>query len=59
MTNIQEDGTMANSHFPASVWKKMIADVLHGNAIGFSAKRLGLYHQAAFTVLWMGRTITA
>ena len=39
---------MANSHFPASIWKEMIADTLHGNAIDFSAKRLGLYHQAAF-----------
>ena len=28
---------MANSHFPASVWKEMIADTLHGNAIDYSA----------------------
>ncbi len=39
---------MDNSHFTASVWKEMIADTLHGNSIDFSAKRLGLYHQAAF-----------
>lgn len=39
---------MANSHFPVSVWKEMIADTLHGNSIDFSAKRLGLHHQAAF-----------
>ena len=39
---------MSNSHFPASVWKEMVTDTLHGNAIDFSAKRLGLYHQAAF-----------
>ena len=39
---------MLISHFPASVWKEMIADTLHGNAIDYSAKRLGLYHQAAF-----------
>lgn len=26
----------------------MIADTLHGNAIDFSARRLGLYHQAVF-----------
>ena len=39
---------MANSHFPISVWKEMIADTLRGNAIRYSAKRLGLYHQAAF-----------
>ena len=31
---------MANSHFPASVWKEMVKDTLHGNAIDFSAKRL-------------------
>ena len=39
---------MSNSHFPASVWKEMITDTLYGNAIDYSAKRLGLYHQAAF-----------
>lgn len=39
---------MANFHFPSSVWKEMIADTLRGNAIDFSAKHLGLYHQAAF-----------
>ncbi len=39
---------MANSHFPASVWREMIKDTLHGNAIDYSAKRLGIYHQAAF-----------
>ena len=40
---------MSNSHFQASVWKEMITDTLHGNAIDHSAKRLGLYHQAALT----------
>lgn len=39
---------MAYSHFPATVWKEMIADTLQGSAIDFSARRLGLYHQAAF-----------
>lgn len=39
---------MANSHIPASAWKEMIANTLQGNAIDFSAKRLGLYHQATF-----------
>ena len=39
---------MSNSHFPTSVWKEMVADTLHGNALDYSAKRLGLYHQAAF-----------
>ncbi len=41
---------MVHSHFSASVWKEMIADTLHGNAIDFSARRLGLYHQAAFNM---------
>ncbi len=41
---------MAHSYFPASVWKEMIADTLHGNSIDFSAKRLGLYHQVAFNI---------
>lgn len=39
---------MENSHFPVSVWKEMIADTLRGNALRYSAKRLGLYQQAAF-----------
>lgn len=39
---------VANSHFPDSVWKEIIADTLHGNAIDFSAKRLCLYHQSVF-----------
>ena len=26
---------MSNSHFQASVWKEMITDTLHGNAIDF------------------------
>ena len=39
---------MANSHYQVSVWKEMITDTLYGNAIDYSAKRLGLYHQAAF-----------
>ena len=39
---------MSNSHFPASIWKEMSTDTLHGNAIDYSARRLGLYHQAAF-----------
>ena len=39
---------MSNSHFQASVWKEMVIDTLQGNAIDYSARRLGLYHQAAF-----------
>ena len=39
---------MSNSHFPAEVWGWVIEDTLHGDAIDFTAKRLGLYHQAVF-----------
>lgn len=39
---------MSNSHFQTSVWKEMVTDTLQGNAIDYSARRLGLYHQAAF-----------
>lgn len=50
---------MANSHFSTSVWKEMIADTLHGNAIDYSARRLDLYHQAAFDlrhkICWRSR----
>lgn len=39
---------MSHSHFPADVWKEVIADTIHGNAIDYSAIRLGLYHQSVF-----------
>lgn len=39
---------MSHSHFPAEVWNEVIADTIHGNAIDYSAKRLGLYHQPVF-----------
>lgn len=39
---------MSNSHFPAEVWAEVIDDTLRGNAIDYTANRLGLYHQAAF-----------
>lgn len=41
---------MSKSHFPAPVWEEMISDTLHGNAIDYSAKRLGMYHQATFNM---------
>lgn len=39
---------MANFLFPTPVWKEMIANTLHGNAIDNSVRSLGLYHQAAY-----------
>lgn len=39
---------MSNSHFPAEVWSEVIEDTLRGNAIDYTANRLGLYHQAIF-----------
>ena len=39
---------MSNSHFPPEVWAEVIEDTLRGNAIDYTAKRLGLYHQATF-----------
>lgn len=41
---------MANSHFPAAIWKEVTKDTLNGQAIDYSAKRLGIYHQAVFNM---------
>lgn len=39
---------MSMSHFPASVWKEVIAGTLHGDAIDYTAKNLGLSHPCVF-----------
>ena len=39
---------MSNSHFPAEVWREVISDTVHGNAIDYTAKRIGCSHQAVF-----------
>ena len=39
---------MSNSHFPQEVWAEVIEDTLRGNAIDYTAERLGLYHQAVY-----------
>ena len=39
---------MSNSHFPAEVWRKVIEDTIHGNAIDYTAQRIGCSHQAVF-----------
>ena len=41
---------MSNSHFSPEVWADVIEDTLRGNSIGYTAKRLGLYHQATFAM---------
>ena len=39
---------MSNSHFPADVWRKVIKDTVHGDAIDYTADRVGCSHQAVF-----------
>lgn len=39
---------MANSHFPAEAWAEVIEDTLHGNAIDYTAQKIGCSHQTAF-----------
>ncbi len=37
---------MSNSHFPAEAWREVISDTVHGNAIDYTAKKIGCSHQA-------------
>lgn len=39
---------MSNSHFPAAAWREVISDTVHGNAIDYTAQKLGCSHQAVF-----------
>ena len=39
---------MSNSHFPEEIWREVIKDTVHGNAIDYTAKRIGCSHQAVF-----------
>ena len=39
---------MSQSHFPADVWKESISDTIRGNALDYTAARLGINHQTAF-----------
>lgn len=41
---------MSMSHYPAIVWKGVITDTLLGNAIDYTAERLGLSHQCVFNM---------
>lgn len=39
---------MSNSHFPPEVWHMVIGDTLRGNAIDYTADKIGCSHQAVF-----------
>ena len=39
---------MSNSHFPAGTWREVISDTVRGNAIDYTAQRIGCSHQAVF-----------
>ena len=39
---------MSNSHFSAEAWREVICDTVHGDAIDYTAKRIGCSHQAVF-----------
>lgn len=39
---------MSNSHFPEEIWQEVIIDTVQGNAIDYTAKRIGCSHQAVF-----------
>ena len=41
---------LSMSHSPASVWKEVIIDTLRGNAIDYTADRLGLSHTGIFNM---------
>lgn len=39
---------MSNSHFPEEIWHEAIKDTVRGNALDYTANRIGCSHQAAF-----------
>lgn len=39
---------MSNSHFPEQAWREAIRDTVRGNAIDYTAAKLGCSHQAVF-----------
>lgn len=41
---------MSQSHSGIDVWTEVIRDTVHGDAIDYTAKRLGLNHQTIFTM---------
>lgn len=41
---------MSQSHSGIDVWTKVIRDTVHGEAINYTANRLGMNHQTVFTM---------
>ena len=41
---------MSNSHFPAESWKEVINDTANGNAIDYTAEKIGCFHQTVFNM---------
>ena len=41
---------MSMSHYPASIWKEVIADTINGNAIHWTSRRLGLSNECVFNM---------
>lgn len=39
---------MSNSHFPPEIWREVIKDTIHGNAIDYTVQITGCSHQAVF-----------
>lgn len=39
---------MSQSHFSQAVWQEVISDTVQGNAIDYSAKKLGINHRTVF-----------
>ena len=39
---------MSQSHFNGAVWQEVISDTVQGNAIDYSAKKLGISHRTVF-----------
>ena len=41
---------MSNSHFPAESWREVINDTANGNAIDYTAEKIGCSHQTVFNM---------
>lgn len=41
---------MANSHFPAQIWREVIRDTVHGHSIDHTARNVRCSHQAVFNM---------
>lgn len=41
---------MSNSHFPEESWREVIKDTVNGNAIDYTAEKIGCSHQTVFNM---------